>query len=39
MDLQDPSKKMSKSSPNGKGCIYVLDPINVSREEDLICSD
>ena len=35
MDLQDPTKKMSKSSPNGKGCIYVLDPINVSKKKIL----
>lgn len=35
MDLQDPTKKMSKSSPNGKGCIYVLDPVNVSKKKIL----
>lgn len=28
MDLQDPSKKMSKSSPNPKAIIYLLDPPN-----------
>lgn len=25
MSLQDPTRKMSKSDPNPKGCIYVLD--------------
>ena len=35
MDLQDPTKKMSKSSSNGKGCIYVLDPVNVSKKKIL----
>ena len=24
--LQDPTKKMSKSDPNPKGCVYILDP-------------
>jgi tryptophanyl-tRNA synthetase len=24
---------MSKSDPTGKGCIYVLDPINVSKKK------
>ena len=26
MSLQDPAKKMSKSDPNPKGCVYILDP-------------
>ena len=29
MSLQDPTKKMSKSDPNPKGCIYLLDEPNV----------
>lgn len=33
MSLQDPTSKMSKSDPTGKGCIYVLDPINVSKKK------
>ncbi len=33
MDLQDPTKKMSKSDETGKGCIYILDPINVSKKK------
>jgi len=33
MDLQDPTIKMSKSSPSGKGCIYILDPINISKRK------
>lgn len=26
MSLQDPTKKMSKSDTNPKGCVYILDP-------------
>ena len=33
MDLQDPTKKMSKSDESGKGCIYILDDINVSKKK------
>lgn len=33
MDLQDPTKKMSKSDETGKGCIYILDDINVSKKK------
>lgn len=33
MDLQDPTKKMSKSDATGKGCIYILDDINVSKKK------
>ncbi len=33
MSLQDPTSKMSKSDPTGKGCIYILDPINVSKKK------
>lgn len=33
MSLQDPTSKMSKSDPTGKGCIYMLDPINVSKKK------
>lgn len=33
MDLQIPTKKMSKSDPTGKGCIYILDDINVSKKK------
>lgn len=34
MDLQDPTKKMSKSDdPNNKGCIYLLDPIPVIKKK------
>jgi tryptophanyl-tRNA synthetase len=29
MDLQDPAKKMSTSSPSGQGTVYVLDPPSV----------
>ena len=32
MDLQNPTKKMSKSDETGKGCIYILDDINVSKK-------
>lgn len=33
MDLQDPSKKMSKSSENQKGVIYLLDSEDVIRKK------
>lgn len=33
MDLQDPTKKMSKSDATGKGCIYILDDVNVSKKK------
>lgn len=33
MDLQNPTKKMSKSDTNEKGCIYILDPVNVSKKK------
>lgn len=33
MDLQDPSKKMSKSSENQKGVIRLLDDISVIRKK------
>lgn len=33
MDLQNPEKKMSKSEKTDKGCIYILDDINVSKKK------
>lgn len=33
MDLQDPLKKMSKSDKTDKGCIYILDDIQVSKKK------
>lgn len=33
MDLQDPNKKMSKSSAETKGVIFLLDPIEVSLKK------
>ena len=33
MDLQNPTKKMSKSDEAGKGTIYILDEINVSKKK------
>lgn len=33
MSLQTPSKKMSKSEENPKGCIYLLDEPNVARKK------
>lgn len=33
MDLQDPTKKMSKSAENKKGVIYLLDDINSIRKK------
>ena len=33
MSISDPSKKMSKSDETNKGCIYLLDDINVARKK------
>lgn len=33
MDLQNPHKKMSKSDESEKGCIYILDDIEVSKKK------
>ena len=33
MSLNDPTKKMSKSEGNDKGCIYLLDDLNVARKK------
>lgn len=33
MSLNDPSKKMSKSENNDKGCIYLLDDLNVVQKK------
>lgn len=33
MDLQDPSKKMSKSEQNANGSIYIMDPPDVIRKK------
>ena len=33
MDLQNPTKKMSKSDEIGKGTIYILDDIQVSKKK------
>lgn len=33
MSLQDPAKKMSKSEHGDKGCIYLLDDLNVARKK------
>ncbi|MGL4948396.1 MAG: tryptophan--tRNA ligase [Mycoplasma sp.] len=33
MDLQDPTKKMSKSSANHKGVIFLSDPIEVTSKK------
>ncbi len=33
MDLQDPTKKMSKSAENQKGVIRILDDVNVIRKK------
>lgn len=38
MDLQNPTKKMSKSDETGKGCIYILDDINVSKRKSCLLS-
>jgi len=33
MSLSDPAKKMSKSDETNKGCIYMLDDLNVMRKK------
>ena len=33
MSLSDPNKKMSKSDESNKGCIYLLDDLNVARKK------
>ncbi len=33
MDLLNPEKKMSKSEETGKGCIYILDDVAVSKKK------
>ena len=33
MDLQEPNKKMDKSTDNEKGCIFLLEPINVIKKK------
>jgi len=33
MSLSDPSKKMSKSDETNKGCIYLLDDINLAKKK------
>lgn len=33
MSLSDPTKKMSKSEHSDKGCIYLLDDLNVARKK------
>lgn len=33
MDLQDPTSKMSKSDDNDKGCILLLDDINIAKKK------
>lgn len=33
MDLQEPTKKMSKSDSNDKGCIFILDDIQISKKK------
>ncbi|MBQ6654421.1 MAG: tryptophan--tRNA ligase [Erysipelotrichaceae bacterium] len=33
MSLSDPTKKMSKSDETNKGCIYLLDDINVAKKK------
>ncbi len=33
MSLSDPSKKMSKSDDNDKGCVYLLDDLNVAKKK------
>lgn len=33
MDLQDPTKKMAKSEQENKGCIFLLDDLNVVRKK------
>lgn len=33
MDLQDPTKKMSKSENENKGCIFLLEPLNSIKKK------
>lgn len=33
MDLQDPTRKMSKSDQSDKGCIYLLDSVKSARKK------
>ncbi|MBR0138583.1 MAG: tryptophan--tRNA ligase [Erysipelotrichaceae bacterium] len=33
MSLSDPSKKMSKSDETNKGCIYLLDDVNLAKKK------
>ena len=33
MSLSDPTKKMSKSEETNKGCIYLLDDINIAKKK------
>ena len=33
MDLQNPTKKMSKSEETSKGCIYILDDVNITKKK------
>ncbi len=33
MNLQDPTKKMSKSEDNNKGCIFLLDDLNIIKKK------
>ncbi|MDD3999430.1 MAG: tryptophan--tRNA ligase [Bacilli bacterium] len=33
MDLQDPSKKMDKSTDNERGCIFLLEPLSSIRKK------
>lgn len=33
MDLQEPTKKMSKSDNNAKGCIYLMDDLKAVRKK------
>lgn len=33
MSLNDPTRKMSKSEGNDKGCVYLLDDLNVVRKK------
>ena len=36
MSLSDPSKKMSKSDETNKGCIYLLDDLNIARKKIML---
>ena len=33
MSLSDPTKKMSKSDETNKGCIYLLDDVNLAKKK------